>query len=61
MKEKTIEYARKWFEANDYNFEQDGEQSLLYINDNIFVLDESDVAYRAELYLESELEGVEVD
>ena len=58
MKEKTIEYARKWFEANGYNFEQDGEQSLLYINDNIFVLDESDVAYRAELYLESELEGV---
>ena len=58
MEEQTIEYARKWFEANDYNFEQDGEQSLLHINDNIFVLDDSDVAYRAELYLESELEGV---
>lgn len=59
---KTIEYAKKWFELNDYTIHEDGDylgkSFCLAIDGHLFELSEEDIYYRAELYLESEMEGL---
>ena len=55
---RTIEYAKKWFELNDYTIHEDGDSFCLAIDGYLFELSEADISYRAELYLESEMEGL---
>ena len=51
-------YATKWFELNGYTLHKDGESYSLAIDGYLFELSEEDIYYRAELYLESEMEGL---
>ncbi len=51
-------YATKWFELNGYTLHKDGESYSLAIDGNLFELSYEDLRYRAELYLQSEIEGV---
>lgn len=51
-------FAKKWFELNNYTIHRDGESFCLAIDGHLFELSEEDIYYRAELYLESEMEGL---
>lgn len=51
-------YAKKWFELNNYTIHEDGESFCLAIDGHLFELSDEDIDYRAELYLESEIEGL---
>ena len=51
-------FAKKWFELNNYTIHRDGESFCLAIDGHLFELSEADISYRAELYLESEMEGL---
>jgi hypothetical protein len=51
-------YATKWFKENGYTLHKDGESYSLAIDGYLFELSEADISYRAELYLESEREGL---
>jgi hypothetical protein len=58
---KNLEYAKKWLELNNVpTFIDDGS---LYITIDAFdiQLSTAEVNYRAELFLESELQGVKVN
>ena len=62
---RTIEYAKKWFELNGYTLcdmnkytNGDRESLCLLIDSHYFELSDEDIYYRAELYLESEMEGL---
>lgn len=61
LSQTTINYAKDWFEENQYTYTISEDQFTLHINDNIFVLDPFEIKYRAELQLESLLEQVKVD
>jgi hypothetical protein len=58
---KNLEYAKKWFELN--NVKTFIDDSSLYITIDAFdiQLSTAEVNYRAELFLESELQGVKVN
>ena len=51
-------YATKWFKENGYTLHKDGESFCLDINGHLFELSDADISHRAELYLESEMEGL---
>ena len=61
LSQTTINYAKDWFEENQYTYTISEDQFTLHINDNIIVLDPFEIKYRAELQLESLLEQVKVD
>lgn len=61
LSQTTINYAKDWFEENQYTYTISNDQFTLHINDNIFILDQAELKYRAELQLESLLEQVKVD
>ena len=52
MKEETINYAKDWFEENEYTVTTDNDHFMLHINDNIFILDPLEIKCRAKLQLE---------
>ena len=57
---KLITYAEKWFQLNDMQTTIDKEGNFYVIVNKGVVLEISttEIQYRAELYLESELEGI---
>jgi len=57
---KLITYAEKWFQLNDMQTTIDKEGNFYVIVNKGVVLEisTSEIQYRAELYLESELEGI---
>jgi len=57
---KLITYAEKWFQLNDMQTTIDKEGNFYVIVNKGVVLEisTSEIEYRAELYLESELEGI---
>jgi len=57
----TIKYAKDWFIQNQYSVTTDNGQFNLHINGNMFVIDPTELKYRAELQLESLLEEVKTD
>ncbi len=61
LSQTTINYAKDWFEENQYTYTISEDQFMLHINDNVFVLDPFEIKCRAELQLESLLEQVKVD
>jgi hypothetical protein len=61
LSQTTINYAKDWFEENQYTYTISNDQFTLHINDSIFILDQAELKYRAELQLESLLEQVKVD
>ncbi len=61
LSQTTINYAKDWFKENQYTVTTDNDQFTLHINDSIFILDPTEIKYRAELQLESLLEQVKVD
>ena len=61
LSQTTINYAKDWFEENQYTYTISEDQFMLHINDSIFVLDPFEIKCRAELQLESLLEQVKVD
>ena len=61
LSQTTINYAKDWFEENQYTYTISNDQFTLHINDNSFILDQAELKYRAELQLESLLEQVKVD
>ncbi len=61
LSQTTINYAKDWFEENEYTYTISNAQFTLHINDSIFILDPAELKYRAELQLESLLEQVKVD
>lgn len=58
---KNLEYAKKWFDLN--NVQTFIDDSSLYITIDTFdiQLSTAEVNYRAELFLESELQGLKVN
>lgn len=61
LSQTTINYAKDWFEENDYPILTSNDQFSLCIENTSFVLDPTEIKYRAELQLESLLEQVKVD
>ena len=61
LSQTTINYAKDWFEENQYTYTISEDQFMLHINDTIFILDPTEIKCRAELQLESLLEQVKVD
>ena len=61
LSQTTINYAKDWFQENQYSVTTNNNQFTLHINGNIFVLDPIELKYRAELQLESLLEEVKTD
>ena len=57
---KLITYAEKWFQLNDMQTTIDKEGNFYVIVNKGVVLEisTSEIQYRAELYLESELEDI---
>ena len=57
---KLITLAEKWFQLNDMQTSIDKEGNFYVIVNKGVVLEisTSEIEYRAELYLESELEGI---
>ena len=60
IEERMIEYAQKWYEANDLETEKkNGFDLYLRVNDNVFTeVSHCDIRQKAILWLQSELEGV---
>lgn len=61
LSQTTIKYAKDWFTENQYTVTTDNDQFTLHINGNIFILDPTELKYRAELQLDSLLEEVKTD
>ena len=61
LSQTTIKYAKDWFIQNQYSVTIDNNQFNLHINGNMFVIDPTELKYRAELQLESLLEEVKTD
>ena len=61
LSQTTINYAKDWFQENQYSVTTNNNQFTLHINGNIFILDSTELKYRAELQLESLLEEVKTD
>ena len=61
LSQTTINYAKDWFTENQYKVTTDNDQFTLHINGNIFILDPTELKYRAELQLDSLLEEVKTD
>jgi hypothetical protein len=61
LSQTTIKYAKDWFIQNQYSVTTDNNQFNLHINGNMFVIDPTELKYRAELQLESLLEEVKTD
>jgi len=57
---KLITYAEKWFQLNDMQTTIDKEGNFYVIVNKgvVFEISTSEIEYRAELYLESELEDI---
>ena len=60
IEERMIEYAQKWYKANDLETEKkNGSDLYVRINDNVFTeVSHCDIRQKAILWLQSELEGV---
>ena len=60
IEERMIDYAQKWYKANDLETEKKNEFDLyVRINDNVFTeVSHCDIRQKAILWLQSELEGV---
>ena len=60
IEERMIEYAQKWYKANDLETEKkNGFDLYVRINDNVFTeVSHCDIRQKAILWLQSELEGV---
>jgi len=60
IEERMIEYAQKWYKANDLETEKkNGFDLYLRVNDNVFTeVSHCDIRQKAILWLQSELEGV---
>lgn len=60
IEERMIDYAQKWYEANDLETEKkNGNDLYLRVNDHVFTeVSHCDIRQKAILWLESELEGV---
>ena len=60
IEERMIDYAQKWYKANDLETEKkNGFDLYLRVNDNVFTkVSHSDIIEKAILWLQSELEGV---
>ena len=60
IEERMIDYAQKWYEANDLETEKkNGFDLYLRVNDNVFTeVSHCDIRQKAILWLQSELEGV---
>lgn len=60
IEERMIDYAQKWYEANDLETEKkNGFDLYLRVNDNVFTeVSHCDIRQKAIMWLESELEGV---
>ena len=61
LSQTTINYAKDWFQENQYSVTTNNNQFTLHINGNMFILDPIELKYRAELQLESLLEEVKTD
>ena len=60
IEERMIDYAQKWYKANDLETEKkNGFDLYLRVNDNVFTeVSHCDIRQKAIMWLESELEGV---
>jgi hypothetical protein len=60
LEQRMIDYAQKWYKANDLETEKkNGNDLYLRVNDNVFTeVSHCDIRQKAMLWLESELEGV---
>ena len=60
IEERMIDYAQKWYDANDLETEKkNGFDLYLRVNDNVFSeVSHCDIRQKAILWLQSELEGV---
>lgn len=60
IEERMIDYAQKWYDANDLETEKkNGSDLYVRINDNVFTeVSHCDIRQKAILWLQSELEGV---
>ena len=60
IEERIIDYAQKWYKANDLETEKkNGFDLYLRVNDNVFTeVSHCDIRQKAILWLQSELEGV---
>jgi hypothetical protein len=60
IEERMIDYAQKWYKANDLETEKkNGFDLYLRVNDNVFTeVSHCDIRQKAILWLQSELEGV---
>ena len=60
IEERMIDYAQKWYKANDLETEKkNGSDLYVRINDNVFTeVSHCDIRQKAILWLQSELEGV---
>ena len=60
IEERMIDYAQKWYKANDLETEKkNGFDLYVRINDNVFTeVSHCDIRQKAIMWLESELEGV---
>ena len=60
IEERMIDYAQKWYKANNLETEKkNGFDLYLRVNDNVFTeVSHCDIRQKAILWLQSELEGV---
>lgn len=60
IEERMIDYAQKWYKANELETEKkNGSDLYLRVNDNVFTeVSHCDIRQKAILWLQSELEGV---
>lgn len=60
IEERMIDYAQKWYKANDLETEKkNGSDLYVRINENVFTeVSHCDIRQKAILWLQSELEGV---
>ena len=60
IEERMLDYAQKWYDANDLETEKkNGFDLYVRINDNVFTeVSHCDIRQKAILWLQSELEGV---
>lgn len=60
IEERMIDYAQKWYKANDLETEKkNGFDLYVRINENVFTeVSHCDIRQKAILWLQSELEGV---
>ncbi len=60
MRIQTLQYAEKWLNLNEVETVLDKQRETLSIvvNDFYFDLSDSEIEYRAELYLDSEKEAI---